>query len=64
MSKLRRTMLFIPGNDPGKLQSAGMYQSDCLVFDLEDAVSVNEKDAARILVRNAIMNRILSILAK
>ncbi|ATW24985.1 HpcH/HpaI aldolase/citrate lyase family protein [Candidatus Formimonas warabiya] len=55
MSKLRRTMLFIPGNDPGKLQSAGIYRSDCLVFDLEDSVSVNEKDAARILVRNAIM---------
>lgn len=56
MSKPRRTILFIPGNDPGKLQSAGMYRADCLVFDLEDAVSVNEKDAARILVRNAIMN--------
>jgi citrate lyase subunit beta/citryl-CoA lyase len=54
MNKLRRTLLFIPGNDPGKLQSAGMYQADCLVFDLEDAVSINEKDAARILVRNAI----------
>ncbi len=56
MSKLRRTILFIPGNDPGKLQSAGIYRSDCLVFDLEDAVSVNEKDAARILVRHAIMD--------
>ncbi|MEL7567578.1 MAG: aldolase/citrate lyase family protein [Dehalobacterium sp.] len=56
MSKLRRSILFIPGNDPGKLQSAGIYRADCVVFDLEDAVSVNEKDAARILVRNAIMN--------
>ncbi|ATW24980.1 HpcH/HpaI aldolase/citrate lyase family protein [Candidatus Formimonas warabiya] len=56
MSTLRRTMLFIPGNDPGKLQSAGIYRPDCLVFDLEDAVAVNEKDAARILVRNAILH--------
>lgn len=53
--KLRRTMLFVPGNDPGKLFNAGIYGADSLVFDLEDAVSVGEKDAARDLVKNAIM---------
>lgn len=53
--KLLRTMLFVPGNDPRKLLNAGVYRPDSLVFDLEDAVSVNEKDAARDLVRNALL---------
>lgn len=48
-------MLFVPGNDPGKLLNAGIYGADSLVFDLEDAVSVGEKDSARDLVKNAIM---------
>lgn len=52
--KIRRTMLFVPGNDPGKLLNAGIYGADSIVFDLEDAVSVYEKDAARDLVKNAL----------
>lgn len=47
-------MLFVPGNDPGKLLNAGIYHPDSIVFDLEDAVSIHEKDAARDLVKNAI----------
>lgn len=47
-------MMFAPGNNPGVLQNAGIYGADSLIFDLEDAVSVHEKDGARILVRNAI----------
>lgn len=53
--KLRRTMLFVPGNDPGKLFNAGIYGADSIVFDLEDAVAVGEKDSARDLVKNAIL---------
>lgn len=51
---LRRAMLFAPGNNPGLLQNAGIYGADSLIFDLEDAVSIYEKDSARLLVRNAI----------
>lgn len=51
---LRRTMLFMPGNNPHMLLNADIYKADSIVFDLEDAVSVNEKDAARDLVRNAL----------
>lgn len=47
-------MLFAPGNNPGLLQNAGIYGADSLIFDLEDAVSIYEKDSARLLVRNAI----------
>ena len=47
-------MLFIPGNNPGMLQNAGILGADSIILDLEDAVSVTEKDSARILVREAI----------
>lgn len=52
--KLRRAMLFAPGNNPAMLQNAGVYHADSLIFDLEDAVSVSEKDSARQLVCQAI----------
>jgi citrate lyase subunit beta / citryl-CoA lyase len=56
MKRLRRTMLFIPGNNPGMLQNAGIMGADAVILDLEDAVSIAEKDSARILVREAIKN--------
>lgn len=56
MEKLRRTMLFMPGNNPGMLQNAGILGADSIILDLEDAVSLTEKDSARILVRDAIKN--------
>lgn len=49
-------MLFIPGNNPGMLQNAGILGADSVILCLEDAVGIAEKDAARILVRNAIKN--------
>jgi citrate lyase subunit beta/citryl-CoA lyase len=54
MKQLRRTMLFVPGNNPGMVRDAGIYQADCVMFDLEDAVSVGEKDSARFLVFEAL----------
>lgn len=56
MKKLRRTMLFMPGNNPGMLQNAAILGADSIILDLEDAVSITEKDSARILVREAIKN--------
>ena len=49
-----RSMLFVPGNSPGMLLHADIHGADALIFDLEDAVASDQKDAARILVRNAI----------
>ncbi|WP_159590832.1 citrate (pro-3S)-lyase subunit beta [Streptococcus halichoeri] len=48
--RLRRTMMFVPGNNPAMLKDAGIYGADSIMFDLEDAVSIAEKDAARDLV--------------
>ena len=47
---MRRSLLFIPGNNPAMLQNCDVFDSDAVIFDLEDAVSVTEKDAARELV--------------
>ena len=47
---LRRAMMFMPGNNPGMLQTAGIFGADTIIFDLEDAVAISEKDAARHLV--------------
>lgn len=49
---MRRSLLFLPGNNPNMLINAGSLCADAVIFDLEDAVSPAEKDAARILVRN------------
>ena len=54
MKQLRRTMLFVPGNHPGMIRDAGIYKNDCIMFDLEDSVSINEKDSARFLVFQAL----------
>ena len=54
MKQLRRTMLFVPGNNPGMIQDAGIYKADCIMFDLEDSVSIHEKDSARFLVFQAL----------
>jgi len=47
-------MLFIPGNNPNMIINGGLLGADSLIFDLEDAVSPDEKDAARELVKNAL----------
>lgn len=51
---LRRSMLFIPGNNPGMLQNGGVFGADSVILDLEDAVAPMEKDAARFLVAHAL----------
>ena len=57
---MKRSMLFIPGNTPSLLINAGTLGADIVIFDLEDAVSPDEKDSARILVRNTLRSSDLS----
>ena len=52
--RLRRTMMFVPGNNPAMVKDAGIFGADSIMFDLEDAVSLDEKDAARYLVYQAL----------
>ena len=54
MQRLRRTMMFVPGNNPGMMQDAYIYGPDSIMLDLEDSVTMAEKDTARLLVYNAL----------
>ncbi len=53
--RLRRSRLYLPGNNPDLMLNAGLFGSDCVILDLEDSVAPTEKDAARVLVRNTLL---------
>ncbi len=46
--------MFVPGNNPGMMADAHIYGPDSIMLDLEDSVTMAEKDAARLLVHNAL----------
>ncbi len=52
--RLRRSRLYLPGNEPKFFLNAGLHKPDGIILDLEDSVAPPEKDAARILVRNTL----------
>ena len=52
--RLRRSRLYLPGNEPKYFINAGLHEPDGIILDLEDSVHHAEKDAARLLVRNAL----------
>ncbi|MGH4037264.1 MAG: aldolase/citrate lyase family protein [Sphaerochaeta sp.] len=54
MTRLRRTMLFVPGNNTSMVVNAGIYPVDSLMFDLEDSVSLDQKDNARFVLHEAL----------
>jgi len=52
--RLRRSRLYLPGSEPKYFINAALHEPDAIILDLEDSVHRDEKDAARILVRNAL----------
>jgi len=52
--RFRRSRLYLPGNEPKHFLNACLHKPDGVILDLEDAVAPSEKDAARLLVRNAL----------
>jgi len=52
--RLRRSRLYLPGTEPKYFINAGLHGADAIILDLEDSVHQAEKDAARLLVRNAL----------
>jgi citrate lyase subunit beta/citryl-CoA lyase len=52
--RLRRSRLYLPGNEPKYFINAGLHAPDAIILDLEDSVHFAEKDTARLLVRNAL----------
>ena len=55
-SRIRRSMLFVPGANAAMISNAFIYRADVLMFDLEDSVILREKDAARRLVYHALQH--------
>lgn len=47
MERLRRTMMFVPGANAAMLRDAPLFGADSVMFDLEDSVSLKEKDTSR-----------------
>jgi citrate lyase subunit beta/citryl-CoA lyase len=52
--ELLRTFMFAPGNHPRKVEKVFGLGADAVILDLEDAVAVNEKVAARQAVVEAL----------
>lgn len=52
--RLRRSRLYLPGSEPKYFVNAALHAPDTIILDLEDAVHPQEKDTARVLVRNAL----------
>ncbi len=52
--RLRRSRLYLPGSEPKYFINAALHGPDAIILDLEDSVHQDEKDAARILVRNTL----------
>src|SRR5271165_491250 len=52
--RLRRSRLYVPGSEPKYFINAALHGADAIILDLEDSVHPAEKDAARLLVRNAL----------
>src|SRR5579864_6486945 len=52
--RIRRSRLYVPGSEPKYFVNAALHGADGVILDLEDSVHAGEKDAARLLVRNAL----------
>jgi len=52
--RMRRSRLYVPGSEPRYFINAALHGADGVILDLEDSVHPGEKDAARLLVRNAL----------
>lgn len=52
--RMRRSRLYVPGSEPKYFVNAALHGADGVTLDLEDSVHTSEKDAARLLVRNAL----------
>lgn len=57
MTRLYRSLIFVPGNNSRFLEKAKTLPADIVCFDLEDSVPDPEKKKARNLIKNALKER-------
>src|SRR4030095_8218717 len=53
-SRTRRSLLFVPGDDPRKTAKAAASGADCVVLGLEDGVAAERKQEARGIVAESL----------
>ncbi|MCP4427972.1 MAG: CoA ester lyase [Chloroflexi bacterium] len=53
-NRLRRSLLFVPGDSERKIGKAAQSNADCIILDLEDAVAVAQKETARRVAAEAL----------
>ncbi|MFW5691968.1 MAG: HpcH/HpaI aldolase/citrate lyase family protein [Chloroflexota bacterium] len=54
--RIRRAMLFMPGDDRHKIEKGAALNVDSVIMDLEDGVALSQKDEARRCVRQALQD--------
>lgn len=54
--KIKRSYLFVPATSEKMMGKAIASEADCVIFDLEDAVAIHEKETARERAKNYLMN--------
>lgn len=54
LKRLRRSMMFLNCQKPGLIKDPYIFKPDSIMLDLEDAVAVNQKDAARFSLYHAL----------
>jgi citrate lyase subunit beta/citryl-CoA lyase len=57
MTRLLRSLIFVPGNNSRFLEKAKTLSADIVCFDLEDSVPNEEKESARNLIKEALGKR-------
>lgn len=60
MSRLLRSLIFVPGNNTRFINKAKNLNADIICLDLEDSVPDSEKDKARELVREELSDKFMN----
>jgi citrate lyase beta subunit len=54
MKRIRRSLLFMPGDSRRKIEKGAAMDVDSIIMDLEDAIALNKKAPARLCVADAL----------
>ena len=56
-----RSALYMPGSNERALEKAKSLSADLFIFDMEDAVSPDNKERARDLILNVLANFVMTL---
>ena len=53
---MNRSYLFVPSSNASMILSSMILETDAIIFDCEDGVAYNQKEAARSLLKHSLDN--------